>query len=88
MKTATLALALLPLALVAGDFPATTPRFRQITIPTGRGARWISVADLNHDRNPDIVGQPTPAGAIKRKRNLDSLSFASSKAFLLSEENR
>ena len=29
--------------------------FRQAIIPTGPSPRWIAVADLNNDRNPDIV---------------------------------
>ena len=55
VKTATLALALLPLTLAAGDSSVSMHRFRQTSIPVGRGPRWISVADVNHDRNPDIV---------------------------------
>ena len=34
---------------------AQTPRFRQITIPTGPSPRWIAVADVNHDHHPDLV---------------------------------
>ena len=35
--------------LVAGQ------HFGQATIPTGPRPRWIAVADVNHDRNPDIL---------------------------------
>lgn len=55
MRTATLALALLPLTLAAGDSSVSPHRFRQVTIPAGRGPRWITVADVNHDGNADIL---------------------------------
>lgn len=39
--------------------PATDPppatRFSQASYPVGRGPKWISVADVNLDRNPDIL---------------------------------
>jgi hypothetical protein len=35
--------------------PGPAPRFRQYSIPTGRGPRWVTVADVNHDQNPDLV---------------------------------
>lgn len=46
----------LPVALflVAALLPAQ-PHFRQVTIPTGPSPRWIAVADINHDHNPDIL---------------------------------
>jgi hypothetical protein len=55
VKSATLALALLPLTLAAGDSSLSPHQFRQTTIPAGRGSRWITVADVNHDGNPDIL---------------------------------
>jgi FG-GAP-like repeat len=39
----------------AAILPAQTPRFRQLTIPTGPSPRWITVADVNHDNDPDIL---------------------------------
>ncbi|MFC5863733.1 FG-GAP repeat domain-containing protein [Acidicapsa dinghuensis] len=41
--------------LGASTLLAHAQQFRQITIPTGPSPRWIAVADLNHDHNPDIV---------------------------------
>jgi hypothetical protein len=40
--------------LIAALLPAQ-PHFRQVTIPTGPSPRWIAVADINHDHNPDIL---------------------------------
>lgn len=43
------------LLLLAGKPAAWGQHFRQVTIPTGPHPRWIAVADVNHDHNPDIV---------------------------------
>jgi hypothetical protein len=42
------------LLFLAGN-PAWGQHFRPVTIPTGPHPRWIVVADVNHDHNPDIV---------------------------------
>ena len=55
MKTAGASLILSLLCLVLGDAPVHRARFREVSIPVGRGPRWISVADVNHDGNPDIL---------------------------------
>jgi hypothetical protein len=41
--------------VAVGDHSVPSARFRELTIPTGRGPRWISVADVNHDQAPDIL---------------------------------
>jgi VCBS repeat protein/FG-GAP repeat protein len=43
------------LLLLASNLAAHGQHFRQVTISTGPSPRWIAVADVNHDRNPDIV---------------------------------
>jgi len=35
--------------------PTPTPRFRQLTIPTGRSPRSIAVTDVNRDHYPDLI---------------------------------
>src|SRR5277367_6591646 len=45
----------LALLLVASNLAAHGQHFRQVTIATGPSPRWIAVADVNHDRYPDIV---------------------------------
>jgi hypothetical protein len=53
-------LAAIPLILsVVAVMPATAPgppiRYRQVSHAVGRGPRWITVADVNHDHHPDIL---------------------------------
>jgi hypothetical protein len=55
VRTIGFGLFLLLVAHVAGDSSATSPGFREVSIPVGRGPRWISVADVNHDGKPDIL---------------------------------
>jgi hypothetical protein len=43
------------LILLAATPAGLAQHFRQVTIPTGPSPRWIAVADINHDRNPDII---------------------------------
>jgi hypothetical protein len=38
-----------------GDSSVFLHRFRQTSIPAGRGPRWITVADVNHDGSPDLL---------------------------------
>jgi len=43
------------LLLITASLCSSAQPFRQATIATGPSPRWIAVADLNNDRNPDIV---------------------------------
>ncbi len=43
------------LILVASSLAAHGQHFRPVTISTGLSPRWIAIADVNHDRNPDII---------------------------------
>jgi hypothetical protein len=59
--------ALLPLPVLiafAGDGSGTPSQFRQVTIRVGQGPRWVSVADVNHDGNPDILVTNSLAGTV------------------------
>jgi hypothetical protein len=64
MKTAGLALVLLPLGLFTPDRPARPPYFREVSIRVDRGPKWISVSDVNHDGNPDILVANADAGTV------------------------
>ena len=45
----------LVLLLTSGASVGVGQHFREVTIPTGPAPRWIAVADVNHDQNPDII---------------------------------
>jgi FG-GAP-like repeat/FG-GAP repeat len=64
MRVVLLSLTLCPLILAAGDASLPMPRFRQVSIPVGRGPRWISVADVNRDGKPDMVVANADAGTV------------------------
>ncbi len=55
MKSIASSLLLLVLPFVAADAPVQSPGFREVTIGVGKGPRWISVADVNHDGHADIL---------------------------------
>ncbi|HEY1769219.1 MAG TPA: VCBS repeat-containing protein [Chthoniobacterales bacterium] len=40
------------------------PSFDQKTIPTGKGPRFIAVADLNHDHKPDLIVANAESGTL------------------------
>jgi hypothetical protein len=49
---------------ISGDGPHRPMHFRQVTMRTGQGARWVSVADVNHDGNPDILVANADGGTV------------------------
>jgi hypothetical protein len=49
---------------ISGDLPSRAPRFRQVSIRVGQGPRWVSVADVNRDGNPDIEVTNADAGTV------------------------
>lgn len=48
----------------AGDGSHPALQLRQVTIRVGQGPRWVAVADVNHDGNPDIVVTNALAGTV------------------------
>jgi hypothetical protein len=55
MKPAVIAMILVVGSAFPLADPGPSPRFHQSSIATGRGPRWVTVADVNHDQNPDLV---------------------------------
>jgi hypothetical protein len=49
---------------VSGVLLAPQPRFHEVAIAVGKGPKWISVADVNHDRCPDILVANADAGTV------------------------
>ncbi len=64
MKTGAIGLFLLLASHLAGDSPARSPAFREVTIAVGKGPHWISVADVNHDGYPDILVANADDGTV------------------------
>jgi hypothetical protein len=64
MRALLLGLSLLLICFLDAYSPDHKPRFREMTLPVGKGAKWISVADVNHDRNPDIVVANADGGTV------------------------
>jgi hypothetical protein len=64
MRTLLLSLTL-PLLGVAGAHPPDhSAQFREMTIPVGKGPKWISVSDVNRDGHPDIVVANADSGTV------------------------
>jgi hypothetical protein len=64
MRALLLGLSLLLICFLDAYSPDHKPRFREMTLPVGKGPKWISVADVNHDRNPDIVVANADGGTV------------------------
>jgi hypothetical protein len=54
----------LPLLGVAGQSPNHGGQFSEMTIRVGKGPKWISVADVNHDGNPDLMVANADSGTV------------------------
>ena len=55
----------LPLLGLAGPgSPYQRAQFSETMLRVGRGPKWISIADVNHDRNPDIVVANADGGTV------------------------
>lgn len=48
-------LILIALGFRQAERPISNAFFRQLVIPVGKSPRWITVADVNHDNNPDLL---------------------------------
>jgi FG-GAP-like repeat len=64
MRALLLGLSLVLICFPDAYSPDHKPRFREMTLPVGKGTKWISVADVNHDRNPDIVVANADGGTV------------------------
>ncbi len=55
----------LPLLGVAGSqSPDHRGQFSEMTIRVGKGPKWISAADVNHDGNPDLMVANADSGTV------------------------
>lgn len=64
MRASLLALVLPLLFPPLTDLPVARQPFNQMTIQVGKGPRWISVGDLNHDGHPDIAVANDESGTV------------------------
>ncbi len=64
MKIALATISILVLGFISGDSDSKTPQFHRLSIHVDRGPRWIAVADVNRDGNPDILVANADAGSV------------------------
>jgi hypothetical protein len=64
MRALLLSLTLPLLGVVGSQSPDHRGHFSEVTIRVGKGPKWISVADLNHDGNPDLVVANADSGTV------------------------
>jgi FG-GAP-like repeat len=64
MRALLLSLTLPLLGLAGSQSPDHRGQFSEMTIRVGKGPKWISVADVNHDGHPDIVVANADSGTV------------------------
>jgi len=64
MRALLLSLTLPLLGLAGSQSPDHRGQFSKMTIRVGKGPKWISVADVNHDGNPDVVVANADSGTV------------------------
>jgi hypothetical protein len=64
MRALLLSLTLPLLGVVGSKSPDHRGPFSEMTIRVGKGPKWISVADVNHDGNPDLVVANADSGTV------------------------
>ena len=64
MRVLLLSLTLPLLVIVCFPSPDPSVRFSETTIRVGKGPIWISVVDVNHDGNPDLLVANGDAGTV------------------------
>jgi hypothetical protein len=64
MRTLLLSLSLPLLGLTGVSSPDHRAQFTKTTIRVGKGPKWISAADVNHDRIPDLMVANADAGTV------------------------
>jgi len=64
MKVAVIAVILSLASTTPASAPGPAVRYHQVSLAAGRGPRWIAIADVNHDRNPDILVANADDGTV------------------------
>jgi len=64
MRALLLSLTLPLLGVVGSQSTDHRGPFSEMAIRVGKGPKWISVADVNHDGNPDLVVANAESGTV------------------------